>query len=444
MSASFLEIVRKTTGEYATGDEHGGPLGADASGLPSGGPGEFLFATGVECSYPTIEHGRTRRDLLEECGHYRWWKEDFRLVHEVGLKYLRYGLPYYSVHQGPGRYNWEFADRAMAEMQRLGIIPIMDLLHFGVPDWLGNMQNPELPLHFADYAEAFAQRYPWVRFYTPVNEIYVCAKFSALDGCWNEQHKDSRSFVTAIKHLVAASTLASQRITRHRPDAVFIQSESAEYTHDMRPSPAPDSKLNNNLRFLALDLLYAHLPDSDVTLYLLDNGLTREEYKWFMSGKPPGFQVMGNDYYGRNERMILPDGSNMQSEDLMGWYGITKSYYFRYLLPVMHTETNVFDPSEAPRWLWKQFQNILRMRGDGVPVIGFTWYSLIDQVDWDIGLSQKRGTVNECGLFDLNRQRRPVADAYQMMLQAYGRMSLVARSELFSLSGTAARLRTEN
>ena len=41
-----------------------------------------------------------------------------------------------------GKYDWDFTDQAMAEMQRLGITPIMDLLHFGVPDWLGNFQNP--------------------------------------------------------------------------------------------------------------------------------------------------------------------------------------------------------------------------------------------------------------------------------------------------------------
>jgi hypothetical protein len=42
-----------------------------------------------------------------------------------------------------------------------------------------------------------------------------------------------------------------------------------------------------------------------------------------------------------------------------------------------------------------------------VPVLGFTWYSLTDQIDWDIGLTKKRGTVNACGLYDLKRKPRP-------------------------------------
>ena len=242
---------------------------------------------------------------------------------------------------------------------------------------------------------------------------------------------------------MAASILAAQKIARYRPDAVFVQSESAEYIHDLRAQPDKRLKLQNDLRFLALDLLYARPPDSNVTLYMMDNGLTREEYDWFLAGKPPGYQVMGNDYYGRNEHLLLPDGSSVQGEDLMGWYGITKSYYHRYYRPLMHTETNVFEADDAPRWLWKQFSNVLRMRRDGVPVLGFTWYSLIDQVDWDIGLSEQRGAVNACGLYYLQRRPRPVSDAYKMLLREYGHMSLIAHAEMFALTDQPATLREE-
>jgi beta-glucosidase/6-phospho-beta-glucosidase/beta-galactosidase len=442
MPESFLDIIRRAHGDDYSGDEYGGAAGSDGSGLPDGTARDFMFATGVECSYPTIAGG-TRRDQMEECGHYRYWREDLGLVKELGLKVLRYGLPYYRVHVGPGKYDWSFADEAMAEIRRLGLTPILDLLHFGVPDWLGNFQNPELPVHFAAYAEAVAQRYPWVRFYTPVNEIYVCAKFSALDGLWNEQMKSDRAFVTAVKHLVAAATLATHAIARNRPDAVIITSESAEYTHHACTAPTEEMLLRNKLAFLSLDMLYAHPPDADVCLYLLDNGMTREEYEWKMRGEPPGYQVMGNDYYGRNEKIILPDGSTMRGEDVLGWYLITRRYYERYHKPVMHTETNVFEAEDATAWLWKQWINILRMRADGVPVLGFTWYSLTDQIDWDSGLAQKRGNVNACGLYDLQRRPRPVAEAYRMLLENFGQITIVPHGEMFDITESPARLKVE-
>src|SRR3712207_3891889 len=98
---------------------------------------KFMFATGIENSYPTIQlpDGSTKRvDELEKAKHYQYWKEDFRLVKESGIEFLRYGGPYYSTHLGPGRYDWSFTDVVFHEMKRLGITPIVDLCHFGVPD----------------------------------------------------------------------------------------------------------------------------------------------------------------------------------------------------------------------------------------------------------------------------------------------------------------------
>src|SRR5262249_1289130 len=188
----------------------------------------FMFATGIECSNPVAIDAnghRKRIDELELTFHYTRWKEDLHLVRQLGLTYLRYGPPWFRVHVGAGCYDWEFTDAVFAEMRRLGIVPIVDLCHFGVPDWIGDFQNPDWPQLFAEYALAFARRFPWVRLYTPVNEIYVCAKLSTLVGLWNERARgDHRAFVTAIKHLARANLLAIGRILTVRPDAIFIQS----------------------------------------------------------------------------------------------------------------------------------------------------------------------------------------------------------------------------
>ena len=444
MSKNFLALIKEQFGDgnYA-GDEYGGAAGHDGRGLPTGSASNFMFATGIECSYPTIDHGRTRRDQLAETYHYERYKEDLGLVRELGLKVLRYNLPYYKIHKAPGRYDWEFADLAMAEIQRLGITPILDLMHFGVPDWVGNFQNPELPIHFAEYCGAVARRYPWVRFYTPVNEIYVTARASAKDGIWNEQLKDDRAFITAMKHITAASIMGNQQIAKYRPDCVIVQSESAEYIHEMRAEQSAEIRLTNKLRFLSLDLLYAHTIDAEVLLYCLDNGMTRDELKWFMAGEPPGYQIMGNDYYGRNERIIKPNGEWCSAEDVLGWYTMTKQYYERYRKPVFHTETNSFNAKEAECWLWKQWVNVTRIRQDGVPVVGFTWYSLLDQLDWDISLAEKRLAVNPCGLYDLDRKIRPVGEGYKMMIREFGQITMVPHGELFEISSQPASLKVD-
>ncbi len=123
--------------------------------------------------------------------------------------------------------------------------------------------------------------------------------------------------------------------------------------------------------------------------------------------------------------------------------GLAKDYYQRYRKPVMHTETNLFDADAAPTWLWKQWLNILCMRADGIPVLGFTWYSLTDQIDWDVELAQKNGAVNPCGLYDLERRPRAVAAAYRALLEEFGRITIVPHGEIFEVTDRAAQLKVE-
>lgn len=385
---------------------------------------DFFFATGIENSYPTIrdgDGGRKRIDQMAKCGHYRHWREDLALVRELGLSYLRWGPPYYRVHRAPGRYDWSFSDQVLAELQRLRIEPIADLCHFGVPDWIGNFQNPEWPELFAEYARAFAGRYPSIRYYTPVNEIFVAATFSAQLGWWNECLQSDTAFITALKHLARANLLAEEAILQAQPWALFIQSESTEYFHPTDPGAADLAEFFNEKRFLSLDLSYGVDVRGCMYEYLGDCGLSRDEYHWFLQhgkGMRP-FCIMGNDYYVTNEHTVSESGSVQPSGEIFGYYVITKQYHERYRLPVMHTETNLASAEQAPAWLWKEWANMVRLKQDGVPIFGFTWYSLTDQVDWDTALREDNGRVNELGLFDLDRHIRPVGESYRRLISQW-------------------------
>ncbi|MEA2554501.1 MAG: hypothetical protein QOJ65_2677, partial [Fimbriimonadaceae bacterium] len=376
--------------------------------------------------------GKIKRvDEMEKCGHYKNWRRDFELVKELGIRYLRYGPPYYKVHTGPGQYDWSFCDETFNALHQMQITPIADLCHFGVPDWIGSFQNPDWPNHFAEYAKAFSERYPWVRFYTPVNEIFIAATFSALYGWWNERETSDRAFVTALGNLCRANLKAMQAILSNQPLALFIQSESSEYFHPETPDCLHWANVLNERRFIALDLTYGHPVYEVIYQYLLDNGMTREEYQWFQDNHQKANCVMGNDYYVTNEHLVRGDKTWTPAGEIFGYYVITHQYYHRYRIPVMHTETNLMDADEAPFWLRKEWSNLFRLRQDGVPIMGFTWYSLTDQVDWDTALREDNGRVNPLGLYDLDRNIRPVGEAYKKLIQDWkhilptGSLSLV-------------------
>ncbi|MDQ6662981.1 MAG: family 1 glycosylhydrolase [Acidobacteriota bacterium] len=394
---------------------------------------EFMFATGIENSYPTIEWKRkkVRQDELAKTKHYERWQDDFRNLKELGIEYLRYGPPYFSANTGPGKYDWGFTDETFRALHDQKVELIVDLCHFGVPDWIGDFQNPDWPKLFVEYVKAFAKRFPWVRFYTPVNEIFIAATFSAQFGWWNERLKTDRAFVTALKHLCQANLLAMHAILKQRPDAIFIQSESTQYFHPEDPDCEDAARRYNEKRFLSFDLTYGNHVNATIYEYLLDNGMTRDEYHWFLSHHLRSRCVMGNDYYETNENLVHADGSISLSGEIFGYYPITHQYFSRYGLPVMHTETNYTDP-DAITWLYKEWSNVHRLRQDGVPILGFTWYSLQDQVDWDTGLRENNGTVNALGLCDLDRNIRPVGHAYKKLISQW-REALTTESNVLGI-----------
>ncbi|MFC7690875.1 hypothetical protein ACFQY5_16225 [Paeniroseomonas aquatica] len=54
---------------------------------------------------------------------------------------------------------------------------------------------------------------------------------------------------------------------------------------------------------------YGRRVDSEMYDYLLDNGMTREEYRFFMSHRLKRWCIMGNDYYVTNEHLVSADGN---------------------------------------------------------------------------------------------------------------------------------------
>jgi hypothetical protein len=90
------------------------------------------------------------------------------------------------------------------------------------------------------------------------------------------------------------------------------------------------------------------------------------------------------------------------------------------------------------------------VRNDGIPIVGFTWYSLTDQVDWDIAIRERHGTVNPRGLFDLDRHVRPVGESFRQLITDWAevlptrsvclRVPVVSPSE-YAAGGTNLRQR---
>jgi beta-glucosidase/6-phospho-beta-glucosidase/beta-galactosidase len=383
---------------------------------PGGEEQRFFFASGVENSYPLLPNGR-RIDEMEKSDHYRRWREDFGLARELGLSALRYGPAYYRINPAPGRYDWSSVDDQMAWLRSSGITVIADLCHFGVPSWLTGFQDVAFPTQFAAYAREFSRRYPWVRYYTPINEIYVAATFSAWFGWWNEGLNTQRSFATALRNLCLAHELAVLAILTERPDAIFVQAETIERYEaaDESRDAARQAAFWNEMRYTALDLTLGRSP-STASLDLLRQGATSDsDLAFFRQRRAPGQRWLGVDYYVTCEQLVAADGSRATSPRRIGLAALARDYHRRYGIPLFVSETNRVDML-AVEWIEEQWREKQLLERAGVPVKGFTWYPLTDAVDWRYALRIERNDIDPIGLCDLARAVRPVGRAYAALI----------------------------
>ena len=203
---------------------------------------------------------------------------------------------------------------------------------------------------------------------------------------------------------------------------IFIQSESSEYFHAENPAAIKPAEIMNARRFLSLDLNYGRRVDSEMYEFLMDNGMTPGRVPFLPQPLVPAPPLHHGKRLLRHQRAPGAGGRHRRAAagDVFGYDEITRQYYDRYRLPVMHTETNLMEGpngDEAVNWLWKQWANVLRVRNTGVPIVGFTWYSLTDQMDWDMALREENNRVTPVGLYDLDRNIRPVGRCYKQLIE---------------------------
>jgi beta-glucosidase len=383
---------------------------------------DFIVATGIECSAPVIRGG-LRRDELLLTGHWTRFEEDFDLVAGLGITHLRYGVPFHVVAREGTRFDWSWTDRALAALRERGIEPIADLLHFAVPDDLSGIGDPRLPARFLDYVEAFADRYPWIRWYTPVNEPFITAFFSAKQGWWNERRTTDRAFVRALDNTVTCAVEGMARIRERRSDAIFLQSDACEAFRPAQPAAAALASFRQERGYLPFDLTYGRPIEGPMRRWLLRAGMSAERLAWFEAKGSSENCIVGLDYYEANERLVDVDGTETATMR-QGFGALARGYHDRYGLPIMLAETNN-STERAVQWLTEVWNDTVELVAEGRPIRGFCWYSLTDQVDWDTCLREANDTVNSFGLVDLDRRRRPVGHVYGA-LAADARTGIVA------------------
>lgn len=398
----------------------------DSSGLELWG--------GIECTINRV--GDDYFSQLERTGHAARI-DDLDHVAALGIRALRYPVLWERVApEGIERADWSWPDERLGRLRELGITPIVGLVHHGSGPAHTSLVDPMFATQLAEYASAVAERYPWIEFYTPVNEPLTTARFSGLYGVWYPHGRDERTFKEALLNQCRAVILAMRAIRRVNPRAKLVQTEDLGKTYST-PLLAYQADFNNELRWLAWDLLCGRVMNT----HPLWKWLTRvcharaRELMWFVENNCPP-EIVGANYYITSERFLdenlekYPeryhgDNGRHRYADIevarcmatpsRGIKPLLREASERYALPLAVTEAHIDSTRDDQlRWISEIWRAAEEARDEGIDMRAVTVWALFGSFDWNCLLSECRGYY-EPGAFDVRGPTpRPTALAKLM------------------------------
>ncbi|WP_066617883.1 dTDP-4-dehydrorhamnose reductase [Rufibacter roseus] len=375
---------------------------------------------GVECTINRV--GDQYFDQLAQSGH-KSRLSDLDLFADLGIKKIRYSVLWESVAPDhPEQQDWSWATERLNKLRALDIDPIVGLLHHGSGPRYTNLLDQDFPQKFAAYARAVAQQFPWVNYYTPVNEPLTTARFSALYGLWYPHAKDDASFLKALLNQIKGTRHAMQAIREINPEAKLVQTDDLGYTQST-PALQYQADFENHRRWLSWDLLCGKVnPQHPLWKYLLAGGIPEAELLDLVKVPCPP-EVIGVNYYVTSERYLdehITDyplhthGSNGRHRyadvetvrvghaQPLGVQNILAQACERYPdSAIAITEAHLCcTREEQMRWLAEVWDSALFLKNQGKNVLAVTAWSLLGAFDWNTLLTEQRGFY-EPGVFDV-------------------------------------------
>lgn len=380
---------------------------------------DFEYWGGVECTFNRVED--TYHDQLHYTGHIHRLDDIDRFV-SLGINKIRYPVLWESHEPVRNKKtDWSWARRRLERLSENNVTPIVGLIHHGSGPSYTSLADPAFAEGLARYASRVANEFPWLEYYTPVNEPLTTARFSGLYGFWFPHMKSDAAFLTMLVNQVKGIILSMREIRKVNPDAKLVQTEDLSKTYST-PALKYQADFENERRWLSYDLLCGKV-DRNHTLwkYLLRNGLTEKQLGFFLDN-PCYPDIAGFNYYVTSER-FLDDAIRNYPSHLHGGNGkhryvdteairvehpypfgidvLLREAWERYGLPMAVTEMFIScTQDEQVRWLHEVHSKVQALRSDGVNISAVTFWALLGEYGWNTLVTSSEGEY-EYGAFDV-------------------------------------------
>ena len=373
---------------------------------------------GIECTINRVKDSYC--DQLQQAGHYQR-PGDIAEFARLGITALRYPILWERHEPREGmQIDWSWISNQLEEIRKHRIIPIAGLLHHGSGPVFTSLHDPLFPKKFAEYAKKVATRFPWIEWYTPVNEPNTTARFSGLYGFWYPHLSSGEDYAFMLLNQLKATVLAMKAIREINPAAKLIQTEDLSKTHST-PLLKYQANFENERRWISFDLLCGKVNKKHPLWgYFMALKIPAKLLQFFLDN-PTEPDIMGFNYYVTSERFLdhkvkdypphLHGGNgrhkyvDVEAARVIKSEGIgnlLQEAWERFHLRIAVTEVHLnCSREEQLRWLHEVWQSCCEAKLKGVDVHAVTAWSLLGAYDW-CSLLTKRNDKYESGVFDVS------------------------------------------
>jgi len=337
----------------------------------------------------------------DACNSFALWESDLDLVKAMGLTCYRFGIEWARIEPEKGLFSQAMLDHykaIVAGCRARGLTPVVTYSHFTAPRWFsaqGGWTNPESAQLFARYCDratrALGQGIERVITFNEPN-ILLLLKPMLPQQVWDMQ---KQTLETAAKRLGVAKFVSA--------NVAGVEDLPALQTGMLAAHKAGKAAIKAVRPDLSVGLSLAMMDDQAVGKASVRDAMRKQLYgQWLEVAKGDDFIGVQNyerALWGDKGRLPIPKGSTVNWSGAEVW-GPSLGGAVRYAhaatgVPVLVSEHGVGtdDDSIRAKFIPEALAGLKAAIDDGVPVLGYCHWSLLDNFEWVFGYKPKFGLV---------------------------------------------------
>ncbi len=344
--------------------------------------------------------GKLKYQSGQACRHYSMYEGDFDLAQKLNHNCHRFSIEWSRVEPEEGIFSdkeIEHYKAVVSALKRRGLEPIVTLHHFTNPLWFaqsGGWTLKSSTERFLNYVEKITNSLKDdVRFWVTINEPMVYVYHSFLLGLWPPQEASLLKTWIVQKNLLQAHIKAYHLINKiyeeNRLGKPFVS--IAQNMQDFVPCRA--TARNKFAAFLRSKVFNLDFISRSFCANALDFIGVNYYSRSLVELRGWGIKNFSTD--------VCQGGHDNLKKNSMGWDIYPQGLYHvllslkKYNMPVFILENGICTADDNLRWefIREHLEALRKAIEAGVKTLGYVYWSLLDNYEWDKGFAPRFGLV---------------------------------------------------